>query len=659
MTPSSALPLATRFWPARARPVDPRQRRVAELFHTSETRIVAQTHRVFRWLLPAQAALGVVAAVFVAPHLWTIAPAVPHLALALAAGAVLTIPPLILMHRRPDAAVTRQAVAIAQIGFSALFVHLSAGRLETHFHVFVSLAILALYRDCWMLPTATLVTFADHLLRGTWAPESLFGATGPLAWRSFEHLGWVLFEDAVLIAGCVIARREMWRVCERQDQARQELEHRVATRTRDLEAIVGEYQRTATALRESEQRHRSLIDVMPIGIFETTRSGSVLLANPYLLRLLGLPLDADLTRISMADGRIFDPAERARFWARLEADQEVLRFPARLHRVDGTVLDVVINARLKPGHGPGADLTCKGTLEDVSASRRAEQDLATLNQQLVLASRQAGMAEVATGVLHNIGNVLTSVNLIVHDAQDRLKSTRLTHLRRVVEVLQREQSRLGEFVTTDPGGRQLPEFLAKLDAHLVAENTQLLDDVGALVRHFEHIREIIVTQQSSAQLFGLAENVAPSQLFEDALRLNADSFERHGITFVRDFAAAPFVHADRHRVLQILVNLLKNSKEALKALPAGSRRIIARIAPAGTDAVALSIEDNGPGITPENLARLFQHGFTTKSGGHGFGLHSSVLAAREMGGDLTAASPGPGLGATFTLTLPRAPHPAA
>jgi signal transduction histidine kinase len=227
-----------------------------------------------------------------------------------------------------------------------------------------------------------------------------------------------------------------------------------------------------------------------------------------------------------------------------------------------------------------------------------------------------------------------------------------------VEILQREQSRLVEFLTVEAGGRQLPDFLAKLDDHLTSENRQLLADVEGLVRHFEHIREIIVTQQGSAQLFGVLESLVPAQLFEDALRLNAESLERHGIALERVFEPTGHVNADRHKVLQILVNLLKNAKDALQAVKPGERIIRVRVGPSSPTTVQLAVEDNGPGILPVNLTRIFQHGFTTKPTGHGFGLHSSVLAAREMGGDLVATSPGLGHGSTFTLTLPIAKSPA-
>jgi signal transduction histidine kinase len=379
-------------------------------------------------------------------------------------------------------------------------------------------------------------------------------------------------------------------------------------------------------------------------------------ANPYLLGLIGLPAGFDSTALSFADGQIFAAPDRARLWAKLESDKEVRGFPATLKRFDDSTFEVVINAQLKDA-SPGGELVCEGTIEDITDRKRAERDLDTVHSQLVIASRQAGMAEVAAGVLHNVGNVLTSVNLIVHDVQDRLKTTRLSHLRRVVEVLQREQPRLVEFLTTDAGGRQLPDFLGKLDDHLTSENRQLLSDVEGLVRHFEHIREIIVTQQGSAQLFGVLETLGPAQLFEDALRLNAESLDRHGISLERVFEPTGQVKADRHRVLQILVNLLKNAKDALQAVKPGERVIRVKVSMASSTTIQLAVEDNGPGILPINLTRIFQHGFTTKPTGHGFGLHSSVLAAREMGGDLVATSLGIGHGATFILTLPMAKSP--
>jgi C4-dicarboxylate-specific signal transduction histidine kinase len=144
-------------------------------------------------------------------------------------------------------------------------------------------------------------------------------------------------------------------------------------------------------------------------------------------------------------------------------------------------------------------------------------------------------------------------------------------------------------------------------------------------------------------------------LVEDALRINATSFDRHHIELVREFEKhTPTVCVDRHKVLQILINLLRNAKHAMEPKTEGSRRLSIRVAAAGPAAVKITVLDNGIGIPAENMTKIFNHGFTTKKEGHGFGLHSGANAAREMGGSLTARSEGPGKGAEFTLELPTA-----
>ncbi|MEO6568723.1 MAG: ATP-binding protein [Opitutaceae bacterium] len=638
----------------------PRQT-VTDLFNVYERKVFTQANRLFWWLLISQWAFAILVAAIWSPRTWagTESRVHPHLIAAIFLGGALVSLPLALMRWMPFHPLTRHTVAVAQVSFSALLIHLTGGRIETHFHVFGSLAFLAVYRDWRVLPTATVMVALDHLLRGLWFPESVYGVPYATLWRTAEHAGWVIFENVVLVWACLLSRREMWEICQRQDAYQQlldGLEERVRERTQALRLEVTERVRTANELNSAEERYRTLVANLPIGVFKITRGGEVRLANPYLLKLLGIPEDTDLAPINTAEGGIFPSIERERFWARLRAEREVRGFETNFRKVDGTRVDVVINARWR--EEDDGRPACEGTLEDVTARKRAADEVEKLHQQLVTASRQAGMAEVATGVLHNVGNVLTSVNVTIHDVLDRLRSSRLSHLRRVVEMLQREQTQLGTFLTTDSKGRQLPDFLAKLETHLADENKLLRTDVEGLVRHFEHIRQIIVTQQNSAKLFGATEDLPPAQLAEDAVKLIASSLDRHAITLDRNYANTPVVRADRHKVLQILVNLMKNAKDALLTSGTPLGRIVVRVQPFDEKRVALSVSDNGPGIPAENLAKIFQHGFTTKKDGHGFGLHSAVLAAREMGGDLEVASEGTGRGSSFTLTLPlTAPTP--
>ena len=206
----------------------------------------------------------------------------------------------------------------------------------------------------------------------------------------------------------------------------------------------------------------------------------------------------------------------------------------------------------------------------------------------------------------------------------------------------------------DERGRHLPAYLEQLSKQLAAERLDTLRELDALRANVEHIKEVVAMQQSYAKLVGVAESVDVGKLVEESLRLNSDELERQAIRLQRDFAEVPPITVDKHRVLQILVNLLRNAKHACQATNRTDKCINVRVSrrPGGVD---IAVTDNGVGITPENLTRIFTHGFTTKRDGHGFGLHSGALAARELGGALRVESQGAGHGATFVLELPTGP----
>jgi signal transduction histidine kinase len=167
----------------------------------------------------------------------------------------------------------------------------------------------------------------------------------------------------------------------------------------------------------------------------------------------------------------------------------------------------------------------------------------------------------------------------------------------------------------------------------------------------EHIKVIVSMQQSLAKPCGLVEELEPREMMEGALKINDDSLQRHGVQLAREYDTVPKVLADRNKVVQILVNLITNARKALEPNERDQRALRVGIR-AGASSVQITVADNGVGIPPENLTRIFGHGFTTRMDGHGFGLHSSALAAKEMGGSLSVQSEGPGKGATFTLELP-------
>ena len=290
----------------------------------------------------------------------------------------------------------------------------------------------------------------------------------------------------------------------------------------------------------------------------------------------------------------------------------------------------------------------------LTSRARVERELAESTRRLIETSRHAGMAEIATGVLHNVGNVLNSVNVSATLLSDRLRRSKVTSLGKAAQLLAGHQDDLATFLTQDSKGRQLPEFLKSLAEHLIVEQTSLIDEAQALMKNVEHIKEIVSMQQSYSKLGGLLEPVPPILLVEDALRIKAPALARHRIDIVREFEEAPPVIVDKHKTLQILINLIGNAKHAVNHHEGTEKRLTLRIRTMPEGRVRIIVMDTGTGIASENLTKIFQYGFTTKKEGHGFGLHSAANAAREMKGSLTASSDGPGRGATFTLELPAA-----
>jgi signal transduction histidine kinase len=270
-------------------------------------------------------------------------------------------------------------------------------------------------------------------------------------------------------------------------------------------------------------------------------------------------------------------------------------------------------------------------------------------------SRQAGMAEIATGVLHNVGNALNSVNVSSEMLEARLRASKIGGVARVAEMLAAHADDLGGFLTRDPQGAAVPAYLSRLGGNLAQEREGMASEVRALQRHVEHIKRIVSKQQDFAKAMGLTEPCLVDQLVDDAVVLGGDMLAQLEVEVVRDYQALPEVLLDRHKVLQILVNLVSNARHALASAEPPQRRLTARIGRSPGERLQIEIADNGVGIAEQDMPRIFTHGFTTKKHGHGFGLHASALAAKEMGGALTCKSGGRGAGAAFVLDLPLRP----
>lgn len=291
----------------------------------------------------------------------------------------------------------------------------------------------------------------------------------------------------------------------------------------------------------------------------------------------------------------------------------------------------------------------KDHLEELVGARTRE--LESAQGRLLELSRRAGMAEIASGVLHNVGNVMNSVNVGASICRDAAGALKVEGLAQVNDLLERHADRLGEYLASDPVGRRIPEYLRTLGAALVEDKRELLVRIEHVLEHVEHMKNVIGAQQSYAKSNGVVEACSLAEIAESAISINEAALRQSEIEILRDYEDLPPVSADRHQIMQILVNLISNAKHALLASDRPDRVMRISIA-AERGAARIEVADNGIGIAAENMTRIFSHGFTTKPNGHGFGLHNCANGAQRMKGGLTARSDGPGCGATFTLWFP-------
>jgi two-component system sensor kinase FixL len=254
-------------------------------------------------------------------------------------------------------------------------------------------------------------------------------------------------------------------------------------------------------------------------------------------------------------------------------------------------------------------------------------------------------------VLHNVGNVLNSVNVSASMVIDAVQRSRVAGLDKAAELIRAHEGD-PHFFTHDEKGKKLPAYIATLAAAAAHERAEMLKELSSLQQNIDHIKAVVSRQQAQAKAaIGVVESVALSELLDDAINTSKAAYDQRAIVVAREYLPMRQVRVDRHKLLEIVMNLLSNAGHAVEG-HSGDRRITVRTRVRGADHFVIEVEDTGQGIPAENLSRIFTFGFSTRAGGHGFGLHASAIAAAEMGGSLTAASAGPGRGARFTVELP-------
>ncbi|MEM7453401.1 MAG: HAMP domain-containing sensor histidine kinase [Planctomycetota bacterium] len=453
----------------------------------------------FFWLLFAQWVLAGVLTMIVTPTTWIGATEHVHMHVwfGIIFGALVSGFPMFMILKCPGHLQTRLSVGIAQAVWTCLLIHLTGGRIETHFHAFASLAFLAAYRDWRVLILATAVIGIDHFVRGLLWPMSVYGVAVDSQYRFLEHVAWVLFMDIFLFWSCFRHQKEAF-----------------------------------------EKYHR----------------------------------------------------------------------------------------------------------------RAVLEEQAKLNEQMIKFSREAGKAEIATGVLHNVGNVMNSVNVSADVLKDRMRSKVQRRLQATHSLLEEHQQNLPGFFSD----QQRAEYFVPFIGQLSEDVGDLLAEVESLQEKLNHVNNVVASQQDLATMSGVDSTFDMAEVIESSIVMLSDSFLKSRVEIDFEKEIVPFVTTDKHKLIQILVNLLRNAKHAIEDNDGTERSILVRLYKVSECRIGIEVRDTGVGISDENLGKIFQHGFSTRKdrGGHGFGLHHTVCVLQELGGELRADSEGVGRGATFFLELP-------
>jgi len=441
---------------------------------------------------------------------------------------------------------------------------------------------------------------------------------------------------------------------------RQDLEHRQRVEAhnthtaQDLEQKNFELARAKDELSAAKTHMENIIGSMADTLLVINADMTIEAVNRSLLTLLGYAEDELLRE---CPSKIFgEELTQGSIMETLYFQGVVSNVETTYLAKNGQVIPMALSGSLmKDESGVIQGLVC--VAQDITERKRLEAERRQIQDQLVETSRRLGMADVATSVLHNVGNVLNSINVSVGIMGTTLRQSLVGDVRKVSQMLNAHLGDLTAYLSHDEKGRQIPGYLSQLADHLLKEQHVTLKELESLVESSEHAKQCVAMQQGMVKSGGLHEPVVLVDLMEQALTINKVLLEQLEGKIVREFTDIPEVIVDKHQTLQILVNLIRNSIQAMETVDRKILTVRIGLATNERNMVQLEVTDTGVGIHADQLTHIFSQGFTTKKDGHGFGLHSGALLAKNMGGSLHVRSEGVWCGATFALILPVALPP--
>lgn len=411
-----------------------------------------------------------------------------------------------------------------------------------------------------------------------------------------------------------------------------------------------ELKELATRLSDREERTRAILITAADGIFSVDKDGIIITSNPAAENLFGYEKQ-ELMKLGiqsiMKGGGLNSPLRELSL-------NEILYDPKPFCelvgiRKNGTrFLFELTSSKLNLTEGIFFTLV----IRNITERKQSEEKLAELNKQLISVARRAGMAEVATSVLHNVGNVLNGINVSVSLIQEKLKKTEMARFAVIANFLKENKKGEAFFGVENVKVTECFNYILLLEKTWEKEHGDFIEEQSSLIKKIQHVKHIVRMQQSMACNYSIKEEVILQNVMVDSLLMNNLSENHPGFDIQINCKDVPAFFVDRAKLLQILINLIQNAKESVIEANIENKELILNAKLIEGRTIEIQVIDNGIGITASDYVKVFTFGYTTKKKGHGFGLHSSSVAARELGGSLTVKSREDKRGATFILKFP-------
>ena len=471
---------------------------------------------------------------------------------------------------------------------------------------------------------------------------------------------WVLFrfpglpEELFQLASCLCAASVSSAQCASDEITSSDQKSQLAGEA--LPAVINNLTDQQTALASAQDELatskvyvdnvlRSMADSLLV-IDANLTIGSV---NPSLLALLGYGEDE---LIGQSPGMIFgEEFAQGSIIENLLLQGSVSGVESSFLTNDGRLIPISVSgSMMQDEQGQFQGLVC--VAQDITARKQMEEEKLELHEQLLDTSRQLGMAEVASDVLHNVGNALNSINVSIGVVTDLLKNSMVGDVGRISQLFHKHREDLGNYFSSNSKGKQIPAYLEKLAGQLVEEQRVAIAELARLRENAQNAQQCVAVQQDLAKPSGITEEISVIELVEEALTLNQELLENSKIAVSREFQEIPQLIVDKHQVLEVMVEVIRNACQAMVSVSTKQLIVRAKLIPGPPDSVCLEVQDSGIGIASDDLIKIFGQGYSTKNGKRGMSLHSGALMVKNLGGALRAHSEGIGHGATFSLELP-------